>query len=568
MADTQARVAAGAGLANGESGHCHDVAEQTRELQRLRSGAQPLADLAAMRATAQAARELRAETLVLELTTITPVYGGGTKPGEVDVLVPFRPRAIKNGIRHWWWLLNRHAPEYRIAASDDAGARKAKKQALYDAMVAIWGGAAREGAKLAAKVSVEVSDVERTPRVPYSAHKVTGTRGLQLQEDSKAPWLYALFGARGVAASGPDRTVLDRIGRWEPTAATLGQRYGQPPAKGQRWVAAELAEAEALWEIDKATGRRKAPQWLMLPGAGFRLTLRLSELEPHQVEQAELALAFWLVFGGVGARTSRGLGRLKVKTSDFDAWQRIGGAAQKTKAFAIAWAGAALSDGDFLRGDDFSCPERAMLWLLGAYQGFRQSRPDDDAADRGEWHWQKADIVRRVLSSAPTHTAPVQQDEPAGRWSLPELLFGAPIVVSFQGKDKTLGQVELTFAEPPDKDSKPGWAMNRYPSPLFFGLRETALGGNTAWQPCVLQLNALPDFAGRRLQVRIKRNGPNGQILRDIPAGQWWADFDSSDMAAKQKELLSAFGTMPKPGGAATMIGVFLDQIRRGKREP
>jgi CRISPR-associated protein Cmr1 len=578
MADTQVGVALAAAPATGEDRGSQDVAAQTRELERLRAGEHPLADLAAMRATAHAARARQAQTLVLELTTITPVYGGGTRPGEVDLLVPFRPRAIKNGIRHWWWLLNRHAPEYRITPADDADARMAKKQALYDAMVHIWGGAAREGEKLAAKVSVEVSGVKPSQLVPYSAYKITTKRGLELTEDSSAPWLYALFGARGVSTPRPDRNAVERIGPWEPSGQTLGQRYGPPQPKGQRWTAADLANAEALFDTDEATGRRKMPHWLMLPGASFKLTLQMSPslgpadlkgiLTSEQIAQVETALAFWLVFGGLGARTSRGLGRLRVAQGSFDAWQKINAAAQQSKGFAIASAGGALTSNEFLRGEDFRTPERSMLWLLGAYKGFRQSRPDDEAADRGEWHWQKADIVRRVLSGAPSHTGASSRDEAAGKWSLPELLFGAPIVVSFQGKDKPLGQVELTFAEPSGADGKPGQAKNRYASPIFFGLREVALPGSVVWQPCVLQLNALRDFSGQRLQVRIKRNGPNGQILKDIPAGQWWADFDAADMAAQQSRLLSAFGSMPKPKGAATMIGVFLDQVRRGQSKP
>lgn len=546
---------------------CHDVDVQTRELERLRAAAQAGAGsaMAAMRAAALASLAGSTTSLTLDLTTITPVFGGGTRPGEVDPFVPFRPRAIKNGIRNWWWLLNRHAPAYRVAAGDDEQARKLKKQQLYDALVDIWGGAAREGEELAAKVSIEVSDVAGVRLAPYAAYKVRqGNQGLRLQDDADDPWLYALFGARGERE--PQAQVPPSLRPWAANGKTFAERYLN--SQSAEAVAAQQALFKPMPEA--GPGARKVPCALVVPGARLRLTLRWSKdpklLTEEQQAQLQDALAFWLAFGGVGARTSRGLGRLSWNEDAFDAWARIQAsstAPEPRLTLVPAKVQPAASGPGQLGADETNSPERSILWLLGAYNRFRQSR--EPGGERpGRSHWHKAEVVRRADPGYKYRGHRTPLPAPFDEDWLPEMLFGAPIVVSFHGPDDPTNPVELAFAEPG------GAVLNRYASPIFFATRRVQWQGEVRWQPHVLYLHAMADFEGRKLSVRVKRPGPAGAMHKDIPAGTWWIDFDDrANRSHQQRTRTNAFGKLPKPvGGAASLIDLFLKQVAAGKGRP
>jgi hypothetical protein len=138
-------------------------------------------------------------------------------------------------------------------------------------------------------------------------------------------------------------------------------------------------------------------------------------------------------------------------------------------------------------------------------------------------------------------------------------------VVSFHGPDDPQTPVELVFAEPG------GAALNRYASPLFFGCRRVQLNGEERWRPQLLYLHALFDFAGRKLSVRVKRTGPLGSLLKDIPAGTWWIDFDDDEAKRLDKGRMRTadFGKLPKPAGAtSSLIELFRKQVHLGRSRP
>lgn len=63
------------------------------------------------------------------------------------------------------------------------------------------------------------------------------------------------------------------------------------------------------------------PEASGLTGVSFTLALWLSEkLEPQQKEEVRRTVRAWLAFGGVGTRTRRGLGALRVLESNQQAW--------------------------------------------------------------------------------------------------------------------------------------------------------------------------------------------------------------------------------------------------------
>lgn len=61
----------------------------------------------------------------LSLSLATPMFGGGVKPGEVDLSQPFRPSAIRGQLRFWWRAT--------------AGARFSKPDELFEAEARLWG---------------------------------------------------------------------------------------------------------------------------------------------------------------------------------------------------------------------------------------------------------------------------------------------------------------------------------------------------------------------------------------------------------------------------------------------
>lgn len=84
-------------------------------------------------------------SLTLHLRLITPLFGGGYEPREVDPVCIIRPAAIRGHLRFWWRALY--------------GGQYASAKELFEADAAIWGAAATEHKDWAGKVGLKVSDV-------------------------------------------------------------------------------------------------------------------------------------------------------------------------------------------------------------------------------------------------------------------------------------------------------------------------------------------------------------------------------------------------------------------------
>lgn len=81
---------------------------------------------------------------------VTPMYGGGVIPGEVDRDMPIRATAIRGQLRYWWRLLNRHRPEHLTAEGRPDSSK------LFASERALWGGLGDQGSLTASQVSVRV----------------------------------------------------------------------------------------------------------------------------------------------------------------------------------------------------------------------------------------------------------------------------------------------------------------------------------------------------------------------------------------------------------------------------
>lgn len=207
--------------------------------------------------------------------------------------------------------------------------------------------------------------------------------------------------------------------------------------------------AYALWPArsEKTTNTPPAPR--RKPGTRFRLELRVPS---GREEELRSVVRAWLIFGGYGGRTRRGLGSLTV-TSDAEAWLpreatrealrdlfredifAASGSASETPLLA----GAAL-----YIGDPSESAETAWTTALGWLRDFRQgtsgpaggrARNPGAGGRPSISNWPEADKVRHLSTpyrGLPWAHPPRYNSTPA--W--PRAGFGLPIIGQFQQQSR------------------------------------------------------------------------------------------------------------------------------------
>ena len=272
---------------------------------------------------------------------ITPMYGGGVKPGEVDRDLPIRASALRGQLRFWWRLLH--------------GAGKESAD-LFAAESALWGGISSNGAK-ASRVRVEVEGAR------------VSNQQLVCKRNSDTP---------------PYALILER----NEDPKLLKQDYS------------------------------------------FDLVLHFKKgVTSSQRNGVMGALRWWASFGGVGARTRRGLGAVKVTGDNLapatseevearGGWMVVG---QPTSKAIKAW-------------------KDAVCVLQRFRQGAGVGRNPGQGNLPGRSRWPEADTIRRTTKKH----APMHEPEHPVDGFYPRASFGLPLVFHF--KDKTKG-------DPRGKDS-------------------------------------------------------------------------------------------------------------------
>jgi len=212
--------------------------------------------------------------------------------------------------------------------------------------------------------------------------------------------------------------------------------------------------AYALWPAREERNKSTPPAPRRMPGTRFRLAV----VVPTGFETEVLnALRAWILFGGYGSRTRRGLGTLKAlddvgaslpRDASRDALTNFFGfdvfAAPAKIPGLVPWlAGAALHVGAGVR-DAMHAWTTALDWLREFRQGASGARQPDPSGKNQRpsiSNWPEADKIRR-LSSAKNGLQwahrPRHDDTPA--W--PRAGFGLPIIGQFQQQSR---------------DTRPGW---------------------------------------------------------------------------------------------------------------
>jgi CRISPR-associated protein Cmr1 len=354
---------------------------------------------------------------------VTPLYGGGVRAGEVDRELPIRPSSIRGQLRFWW----------RIACGGDHSPEN-----LFKREVEIWGGIAEAG-PTASQVRVRVRGVGPLDLEPAHRYDPNPKRPGELKSfPTLAPWAegYALFSAQGKLTR--DRRSIE-----------------------------------------------ESPKILAKPGTSFELALWVSPiLSDDQREEVTTALRWWASFGGVGARTRRGLGAIGVQ------------GLTPVHAAEVARCGGRLAERPAAHdATDAWKTSVARLKDFRQRLGLGRNPPSSGSqSPAGRSLWPEADSIRTLSEAAdPRHTKRL-----VGVDGFPRAAFGLPIVFHF--KDERTGDPGDHVLEPADisHDDK----RDRLASPLI--LRPYWNGAK--WVPAALLLPGWEKHLGMALKFKGKGN--------------------------------------------------------------
>lgn len=354
--------------------------------------------------------------LAIPLALITPMVGGGVEPHTPDDVSPVRLSAVRGQLRQWWrWL---YLPADPLARGDEAHLRE----------VTLWGGVLGDKA-IASRVRLSVEQVQCGEAIPAGYHKLKNGRPAVLPDLEGACFGldYALFPLQ--------MQKKDLIGKTADVPTKL--------------VRTSLSFVLRIQIEDR-------------PRIAERLKVDPT-LCAGRAEEALAALWAWIHFGGLGARTRRGLGALKLNgqahlqgdlPTGSRRWERLFGPLSREE-----WANAST---EILRGTPGSRAARSELWvgpraqspsqahqqLIGKLRSFRQAPGEARAPGRrgpfGRSHWPEPNVLRGLREAAPggpttwEHAPGTEASADARRspdqraMGLPRAAFGLPLEVQFK----------------------------------------------------------------------------------------------------------------------------------------
>ncbi|MCC7495836.1 MAG: type III-B CRISPR module RAMP protein Cmr1 [Fimbriimonadaceae bacterium] len=267
--------------------------------------------------------------------------------------------------------------------------------------------------------------------------------------------------------------------------------------------------AYALWPARKTkSGDPIAPR--RLPGTQFKLVL---SAPAEQMPKVRAAVTAWVLFGGYGGRTRRGIGSLTVRAEP-DQWlpaaatgaelERLLGIALGERDMAPAvdcptLSGARLVVSQHPGDNAMGCWTTALKWLSDFRQGAgphdqHAREPDPTGGNRpGRSRWPEADKVRHLSPGNPQMWAHPPQHNGEVVW--PRAGFGLPILGQFQKQPRRRGDPE--YREPRDFELhwlRAGQDIDRLASPLIVKALPLADGRFVA---CALWLHRAYPAGGR-----------------------------------------------------------------------
>jgi len=303
---------------------------------------------------------------------ITPMFGGGVKPGVNDTTLPVRATAIRGHLQFWWRAT--------------VGARYSTVSKLRENQSAIWG-----STKSASQVHVQVEDLKFDAPTPCAT----------IKSDHK----------------GKDRIIWDRVFRINQYPQDDSLPYALFPFQGKR---AENNEPR----INPAN---------FIAKLRFQLVLRCPN---DSWPSIETALWAWTNFGGLGSRTRRGCGAILCKElapQDDTHFAKQLNQYILHQMDGCEWP--TIKERPLLRTTDPADePFPVWDWLLGLYKYFRQGVEfarnfNQQTNQPGRSRYPEPETIRRITGQRlPRHARLPQIPDDA----FPRAEFGLPIVFQFK----------------------------------------------------------------------------------------------------------------------------------------
>ena len=218
------------------------------------------------------------------------------------------------------------------------------------------------------------------------------------------------------------------------------------------WKAGDGGKVNARFPVYALVLEQNENPRLLKDRYPFQLTLGFtSKVASEQRNQVIEALRWWASFSGVGARTRRGLGAVKVVSNDNDV---------ELKPVSVDEV---KSRGGWMILGRPTTADRAWRNAVGTLQRFRQEQNVGRNPGRGNHpgrsRWPEPDAIRRLANTQ----APQHAPEHAVDGFYPRAAFGLPIV--FQFKDKKSGDPHDHTLVPVEPGS--GKKQDRMASPLI-----------------------------------------------------------------------------------------------------
>lgn len=251
-----------------------------------------------------------------------------------------------------------------------------------------------------------------------------------------------------------ETAIWGGIGSDEPIASKVAIRVDCPPAKPTAFLRSDEKKPRAITYAFGPASVNEPAHWLK-SGYRFQLGLRY----PDEVAaEVETALRWWACFGGLGARTRRGFGSVRI--SDL----------QPLSVDEVRQCGARLT----FAGAGSVNAEDAWEKAIGRLFDFRQGAGVGRKASTprpGRSFWPEPDQLRRFTGCNANGKHP--PEHPAGN-VFPRAAFGLPIIFDFMNAP----------GEPRKLELRPDGERERMASPLIL----RAYWDGRAWRAAALLL--------------------------------------------------------------------------------
>lgn len=364
-------------------------------------------------------------SITLDCQLVTPLYSGGVKAHTIDQSMPIRVSSIRGQLRFWWRLLATHL--WKL------GDVNAIRQAEAD----LWGGIGDK--TKASKVFLRIDTIKNLEIEKWAEYQPNHNGNLQLMPKVWAQAPYALFPAQGSIIEEPH----------------------------------ELAREGLTWQL----------------GISFAENIKFdskdSGYDPNitkeQRKQVWEAIRWWSSFGGVGARTRRGLGAIKVMLNN--------------KLITPITAQEASDAGCCLVLKSKNNAYDAWTYAVNKMKTFRQigvGRNNYNSRSR----WPEPDAIRRITGqSLPKHAERLTTEN-----IFPRAAYGLPIIFKFKdGGDTTdTDPIQTTLTAVRICENNKEVKLDRMASPIILRPYLTEKG---QWYAAAL---LLPSTLGQHNNIRLK----------------------------------------------------------------